>query len=56
MSKVVTPSPPPQDHAGQAGPTGSGALPPTQPTAPNPLTHNPTRYGDWERNGRCIDF
>ena len=17
---------------------------------------NPTRYGDWERNGRCIDF
>lgn len=18
--------------------------------------HDPTRYGDWEKNGRCIDF
>ena len=18
--------------------------------------HEPTRYGDWEKNGRCIDF
>ena len=21
-----------------------------------PKGPNPTRYGDWERNGRCIDF
>eukprot|EP00760_Papus_ankaliazontas_P022736 PhM_4_TR18966/c0_g1_i1/m.56105 len=20
------------------------------------LKHGPTRYGDWEKNGRCIDF
>tara|TARA_Y100000588_G_C13877307_1_gene762912 strand:+ start:77 stop:265 length:189 start_codon:yes stop_codon:yes gene_type:complete len=20
------------------------------------LAHEPTRYGDWEKNGRCIDF
>lgn len=23
-------------------------------TPPSPL--DPTRYGDWEKNGRCIDF
>jgi hypothetical protein len=40
---------------------GNGALP--QPQA-SPVTKEingpkglePTRYGDWERNGRCIDF
>ena len=21
-----------------------------------PKGHEPTRYGDWEKNGRCIDF
>jgi hypothetical protein len=31
-------------------------------TVANPPEHggrgglNPTRYGDWEKNGRCIDF
>ena len=38
---------------------GTHSTPPTQgvprevggPTGPEP-----TRYGDWERNGRCIDF
>jgi hypothetical protein len=25
----------------------------TKPGAPRP---DPTRYGDWEKNGRCIDF
>lgn len=32
---------------------------PEQPaTAPDaaPVRLDPTRYGDWERNGRCIDF
>ena len=31
----------------------AGKLPPEQggPTGPEP-----TRYGDWEKNGRCIDF
>jgi len=41
--------------------TGNEALP--QPQA-SPVTKEingpkgpePTRYGDWERNGRCIDF
>lgn len=23
---------------------------------PRPTRLDPTRYGDWEKNGRCIDF
>ena len=41
---------------------GNDALP--QPPQAGPVTKEvngpkglePTRYGDWERNGRCIDF
>lgn len=36
---------------------------PTPPAAPEPPAEiggrdgpEPTRYGDWEKNGRCIDF
>ena len=41
------------------------AIQPAQPDAPapaKPKEHGgpkglePTRYGDWEKNGRCIDF
>jgi hypothetical protein len=41
------------------------ALVPTpEPAAPAPVAKevggreglDPTRYGDWEKNGRCIDF
>jgi hypothetical protein len=33
----------------------SGAVPmPTE--IGGPKGPEPTRYGDWERNGRCIDF
>lgn len=50
---------------------GPDALPPQTPgSAPSPLQDpasrpveiggregpEPTRYGDWEKNGRCIDF
>jgi hypothetical protein len=28
-----------------------------EPPAPRPQPHpDPTRYGDWEKNGQCIDF
>ncbi len=34
--------------------------PPTSPTPPREIGGRegpePTRYGDWEKNGRCIDF
>ncbi|MBV9734970.1 MAG: DUF1674 domain-containing protein [Acidisphaera sp.] len=33
---------------------------PEKPTRPReiggPAGREPTRYGDWERNGRCTDF
>lgn len=33
------------------------ARPPTPAPAPQaPARPDPTRYGDWEKNGRCIDF
>jgi hypothetical protein len=38
----------------------AGAVPATAPTPPResggPAGPEPTRYGDWERKGRCIDF
>lgn len=48
-------------EADSAGAIASDPLPPTPP----PVTSReiggregpePTRYGDWEKNGRCIDF
>jgi hypothetical protein len=34
------------------------AAPAPEPTAPEPTVPetDPTRYGDWEKKGRCIDF
>jgi hypothetical protein len=41
------------------GPRQAASPQPT-PTRPEeiggPTGPEPTRYGDWERNGRCIDF
>lgn len=31
-------------------------LPAADATPQAPVRLDPTRYGDWERNGRCIDF
>ena len=48
-----------------APPTAAPAPPaPAEPTVPAPPPREyggpkgpePTRYGDWERKGRCIDF
>lgn len=49
----------PQPPANGDGRTDSGERPGTAPKTeesggPNGL--EPTRYGDWERNGRCTDF
>lgn len=40
-------------------PTGTGArpeLPPQPPEIGGREGPEPTRFGDWEKNGRCIDF
>jgi hypothetical protein len=47
--------------AGHAAPAPAAAAP-AQPRPEAPREHggrgglDPTRYGDWEKNGRCIDF
>lgn len=46
----------------QAVSTPVGAVQPSADRAPKPTEiggpqgPEPTRYGDWERKGRCIDF
>lgn len=34
----------------------AGALPAQPDEVGGPTGLEPTRYGDWERNGRCTDF
>jgi len=50
---------------GQSSDPAEAALPEGRPVdaeatvpdaAPAPPPLDPTRYGDWEKNGRCIDF
>jgi len=49
-------------HAAPASPAQDASAAATQGKAPVPSEHggrgglDPTRYGDWEKNGRCIDF
>jgi hypothetical protein len=44
----------------QADPAGAPAAPPGTAPREHPTPEgdalDPTRYGDWEKNGRCIDF
>jgi hypothetical protein len=47
----------PEDKPATKPPAAKPAEP--QPKAPEhggPSGPEPTRYGDWERNGRCSDF
>lgn len=52
----------PLPEPGQASPPDREvAVPPAPEPAPAPEFGGrdgpePTRYGDWEKNGRCIDF
>nr|WP_199038483.1 DUF1674 domain-containing protein [Dyella sp. ASV24] len=39
-----------------AGQTTVPAVPATDKTSKEQPAPDPTRYGDWEKNGRCIDF
>ncbi|MET0331190.1 MAG: DUF1674 domain-containing protein [Dyella sp.] len=39
--------------------SGSGVVPASAVHEAKPVARpapDPTRYGDWEKNGRCIDF
>ncbi|HUA55609.1 MAG TPA: DUF1674 domain-containing protein [Candidatus Sulfotelmatobacter sp.] len=56
MTKPTEPASTPAPAAGAADQAKS------EPPAAKPTEHGgprgpePTRYGDWERNGRCSDF
>jgi uncharacterized protein DUF1674 len=48
---------PPGSPAPDPGATDVAATPPPRPREiGGPAGPEPTRYGDWERKGRCIDF
>lgn len=53
-------SPTDRDSSGEAAPVISPQKPcdkkPAQREVDGPSGPEPTRYGDWEKNGRCIDF
>jgi len=51
--KATAPGPAPKPEAGKApAPQDQGGA----NAAPEKKKPDPTRYGDWEKNGRCIDF
>lgn len=49
------PDPKPAATPVPAEPAAPPATPP-EPEIGGPKGPEPTRYGDWERNGRCSDF
>lgn len=61
MSKPDQPvppqSPPPKtEPAAESKAVGSKAGGKPKPEFGGPAGPEPTRYGDWEKNGRCSDF
>lgn len=60
--KPVEPAVPGDETAATAVPPPSGGTPPENAAPPVPEIggrkdgSEPTRFGDWEKNGRCIDF
>jgi hypothetical protein len=49
-----SPLPPPSASGDEALPQPQAS--PVTKEVNGPKGLDPTRYGDWERNGRCIDF
>jgi hypothetical protein len=48
----------PQPDAGQERPADPALVGPVQPAGEQngPKGPEPTRFGDWEKGGRCFDF
>ena len=49
-------TPKPETAAPDANPPEPAQPPPRPKEIGGPAGPEPTRYGDWERNGRCSDF
>lgn len=47
---------PAQDRTAHVEKGAGGTAEKKAPLAREPSALDPTRYGDWEKNGRCIDF
>jgi hypothetical protein len=59
MQTIDRKSPPPPNTAPApepAAPVAAGAAAAAVREIGGPAGAEPTRYGDWEKNGRCIDF
>ncbi len=60
MEKVLTPTDamtqPDASPDRPEPPTDVGAVAPRKKEIGGRAGPDPTRYGDWEKNGRCIDF
>ena len=46
----------PPAHLSKSPPVPEPDLPAVADESGGPKGPEPTRYGDWEKNGRCIDF
>jgi hypothetical protein len=65
MSDTTSPLASREDSLGKSSKDATEATMPVAPDSPSIKISNeiggrkgpePTRYGDWEKNGRCIDF
>lgn len=62
MQQMIGHAPPDPESPDDTGEAAEGT-PPASPPACAPVREiggregpEPTRFGDWEKNGRCIDF
>ena len=59
IAKAPEDAAPPKPATSPAPHAGPAPAPPARPKAAEiggPKGPEPTRYGDWERDGRCVDF
>ncbi|HTW29195.1 MAG TPA: DUF1674 domain-containing protein [Acetobacteraceae bacterium] len=56
MAMQTATTPTPVESAAPATPSAGSVPAPAPKEIGGPSGPDPTRYGDWERNGRCIDF
>ena len=47
---------PPQNPDADAGASGGGSGSDAGEKSQAVKEHDPTRYGDWQQKGRCVDF
>jgi hypothetical protein len=56
MSNITPQKPPAPPVATDAAPVPAAPPEPLEAALAKPERLDPTRYGDWELNGKCVDF